>query len=91
MALAMGWRCKGELRTLTWAQVDLDRGMVRLEKYRTKNDDARLYPFAEAPTVHAALERRRVYADGVEQRTGKPVPYVFHREGRPLDASGASF
>ncbi len=89
MALAMGWRCKGELRTLTWAQVDLDRGMVRLERYQTKNNDARLYPFTEAPTVKAALERRRTYTDGVEQRTGKTVSLVFHVDGRRLDASGA--
>ena len=89
MALAMGWRCKGELRTLTWAQ-DLGRGMVGPERYQTKSDDARLYPFAEAPTVQAALERRCSYTDGVEQRAGIPVSYVFHIDRRRLDTSGAA-
>jgi len=28
--------------------VDWDRGLVRLARYRTKNDDARAYPFREA-------------------------------------------
>ncbi len=87
MAITMGWRCKSELRLLEWGQVDWDRGLVRLERYTTKNSDARLYPFAEAPTVLAALERRRAATDAVEQRTGKPVPFVFHVEGKPLSES----
>lgn len=87
MAITMGWRCKGELRPLTWAQVDWERGLVRLERYTTKNSDARLYPFAEAPMVKAALERRRAATDAVEQRSGQPVPWVFHVEGRPLSES----
>lgn len=87
MAIQLGWRCKGELRPLIWAQVDFDRGLVHLAKYHTKNDDARVYPFAEAPSVLAALQRRRAYTDEVEQRTGKQVPYVFHVEGKPISES----
>jgi integrase len=82
MALAMGWRCKGELRPLTWAQVDWERGLVRLEKYRTKNDDARVFPFREAPTVFAALERRRATVQAMEQGTGTPILTVFAVEKR---------
>ena len=77
MALAMGWRCKGELRPLTWGHVDWERGLVRLEKYKTKNDDARVFPFREAPAVLAALERRRAATQAIEQQTGTPVLTVF--------------
>lgn len=70
MALAMGWRVKGEIRPLKWAQVDWERGLLHLERYKTKNGDARIFPFTEVPEVLAALERRR---------TATPEsPYVFH-------------
>lgn len=84
LAMATGWRCKGELRPLTWDRVDFDGGLVTLAKYSTKNSDARVYPFAEAPVVLAALERRRAETDRVEQQTGRPCPYVFHVDGGPL-------
>ena len=83
LGLEMGWRCRGEVRPLTWAQVDWDRGLVRLEPGTTKNNDGRLFPFRAAPAVQVALERRRAATDAVEQETGRPVPWVFH------DAQGA--
>lgn len=91
LALELGWRCKSELRPLTWDRVDWDRGTVRLARYTTKNSDARVYPFAEAPVVLAALKRRRAYTDDVEQRTGRLVPYVFHAEGAPISESSGFY
>ena len=91
MAMEMGWRPRAEFlglqpgtEPLTWARVDWDRGTVRLAKYGTKNSDARVFPFAEAPLVKAALERRRAYTSDVEQRTGQSVPWVFHVDGQPI-------
>jgi integrase len=56
----MGWRL-GEIVTLTWAQVDMKQGTVRLEAGTTKNKDARLvYMDAESKEVfETQLERRR--------------------------------
>lgn len=95
MAIEMGWRCRSEFlgleklhgqprEPLRWADVDWEKGIVSRDGTATKNSDARLYPFAAAPLVKAALERRRAYTDDVEQRTGQPVPYVFHVEGKRL-------
>jgi integrase len=78
---------RGELRPLTWERVDWERGLLTLAKYSTKNDDARAFPFREAPTVEAALERRLAYTRDVEARTARAVPYVFHVEGFALDVT----
>lgn len=41
-AYKSGWR-SAEIRLLTWSQVDLNYGIVRLEAGETKNDDARTF------------------------------------------------
>jgi len=89
LAITMGWRALGELRPLTWAQVDWDAGTVRLEPGTTKNKDGRVWPLEAAPVVKAALQRRRAYTEDVEQRLGRPVASVFHVEGQPV--TGAQF
>jgi len=70
-----GWR-KTEIQTLTWAQVDLDQGIVRLEPGDTKNDEGR--------TVYLDEELMEVFKMQWEKRrAGKKIlPYVFtNREG----------
>ena len=95
MAIEMGWRCRSEFlgleklhgqprEPLRWSDVDWEKGVVSRDGTATKNASARAYPFGAAPLVKAALERRRAYTDDVEQRTGQPVPYVFHVEGERI-------
>ena len=69
---------------LQWSQVDLDAGVMRLEPGTTKNNDARVFPFAALPELCELLIRRRAITDSIEKLTGKTVPWVFHREGRPI-------
>ena len=68
-----GWRF-GEVTCLTWSQVDLENGIVRLEPGKTKNDDAR--------TVYLDEELKEVFQKQWECRgSGKKVlPYVFPNE-----------
>ena len=47
-AYLTGWR-KGEIQGLTWKQVDLEAGIVRLEPGTTKNGEGRTFPFASFP------------------------------------------
>jgi integrase len=70
-----GWR-KTEIQTLTWGQVDLDQGIVRLEPGDTKNDEGR--------TIYLDEELMEVFKRQWEKRrAGKKIlPYVFtNREG----------
>ena len=65
-----GWR-KTEIQTLTWGQVDLDQGIVRLEPGDTKNDEGR--------TVYLDDELKEVFKTQWEKRKAskKILPYVF--------------
>jgi integrase len=80
-----GWRFS-EVAGLTWSQVDLDNGIVRLEVGETKNDDAR--------TVYLDDELQEVFQKQWGRRgSGKKVlPYVFPNEirtGKISDFRGA--
>lgn len=71
---ATGWR-RDEGRLLTWASVDMDGGMIRLEESRSKSGRPRTFPFGLAPTVKALLDARYGVKNGL---------YVFHRNAQPL-------
>lgn len=78
-----GWR-RGEVLSRQWRHVDFLAGVVRLEPGETKNRKGRTFPFAALPELEAVLNEQRAYTDAVERRTGQIVPWVFHREGRPV-------
>ena len=71
---ATGWR-RDEARLLTWAAVDMEGGIIRLEDARSKSGKPRIFPFGLAPSLKTLLQKRWAERDGL---------YVFHREGRPL-------
>lgn len=78
-----GWRI-GEIRSLTWRQVDFKAGVVRLEPGTTKNDEGRIFPFKASPELADLLTRQRQVTSAVEKGTGQIVPWVFHRSGRRI-------
>ena len=65
-----GWR-KSEICNLTWAQVDRNQGIVRLEAGETKNNEGR--------TVYLDDELKEVFQQQWEIRKQKGIltPYVF--------------
>ncbi|MBN2282755.1 MAG: tyrosine-type recombinase/integrase, partial [Deltaproteobacteria bacterium] len=69
-AYKTGWRFS-EITNLQWNQVDLERGIVRLETGETKNDEGR--------TVYLDDELRGVFMNQWEERKGRGtiLPYVF--------------
>lgn len=78
-----GWR-KSEILGLRWRDVDFTAGTVRLEPGTTKNGEGRTFPFAVLPALRELLHRQRAETDAVERRLGILVPWVFHRDGRPI-------
>ena len=68
-------------RHLQWANVDWTGQQIRLEAGTTKNAEARVFPFTD--DLRALLERQRDEAHRL-RRLGRIVPWVFHRNGKPI-------
>lgn len=82
VAYITGWRLHSDLLTRQWRHVDFDAGWLRLEPGEGKTGEGRMFPLAgELRTV---LEAQRAYTDAVEQERGAIVPWVFHRDGKPV-------
>jgi site-specific recombinase XerD len=77
-----GWRLRSELFTRQKHHVDLAAGWLRLEPGETKDGRGRMFPLV--PELRAVLERQLAATRAFEQRTGCVVPWLFHREGRPI-------
>ena len=74
-AYKTGWRAS-EIQNLTWRQVDLNQGVVRLEVGETKN--------AEGRSVYLDAELRQIFEQQYEARKiqKKLIPFVFpNKEG----------
>jgi len=79
-AYKTGWR-KSEILGLTWEQVDLRQGTVRIEAGEAKNDEPR--------TIYLDNELKALFKVQMAQRH-LGCPYVFHRDGtRIKDFRGA--
>ena len=83
-AYLTGWRIRSEILPLEWRQVDFDAGTVRLDVGSTKNREGREFPFDAYPELRQLLEQLRAETRTVEQEQGRIVPWVFHRNGRPV-------
>jgi integrase len=83
-AYLTGWRVPSEVLTLTWGQVDLKAGTVRLEPGTTKNDAGRTFIFDAMPALKTLLTDQRAVTDATQKRLGRIVPHVFHHEGEPI-------
>jgi integrase len=82
-AYISGWRPPSELLTRRWNHVDFDGDWLRLEPGETKNGKGREFPITKE--LRAILERQAASARAIEERTGTPVPWVFHRnDGSPI-------
>ena len=77
-----GWRIPSELLTRRWHHVDFVHGWLRLEPGEAKNDEARMFPLT--PDLRAILEGQRAHTLQVERDLGVIIPWVFHRNGKPI-------
>jgi integrase len=84
-AYQTGWRPRSEILPLTWNQVDLDAGTVRLEVGTTKNKGGRL--------VYLPV----ILRDVLESQWGEHLahypecPFVFHRNGKRVKKANRSW
>lgn len=82
-AYCTGWR-HNEILLLQWRQVDFPAGMVRLDPGTTKNDEGRTFPFSALPELAAVLQAQKQRTEAVQHATDQIIPWVFHRDGKPI-------
>lgn len=75
----LGWRLR-EVLGLTWATVDLDAGVLRLEPGTTKNKDGRTAYVT--PELAGLLAEQRARVTALERQLGRIIPGVFPYLGR---------
>jgi integrase len=69
-----GWR-RREILELTWAEVDISGGVIRLSPERSKNGRGRTLPMSQP--IREVMERR-------ERSKREGCAFVFHRTGEAL-------
>ena len=80
-AYETGWRLR-EITGLQWRQVNLDEGWVRLDPGATKNKEGRLAYLS--PSLLEVLKAQAEATRALERNKGVIIPWVFHRNGKPI-------
>jgi integrase len=79
-----GWR-KSEATGLTWAQIDMDAGVVRLEPGTTKSGEGRVFPFLTLPRLGYLLVQQGERHLAWQKEHKEIVRWVFPRpDGRRI-------
>lgn len=76
-----GWRLR-EILGLQWKQVDLKEGWARLDAGMSKNKQPRLIYLS--PDLLEILRAQAEATRALERNKGVIIPWVFHRNGRPI-------
>ena len=80
------WR-KREILALTWDRFDFTAGTARLDT--SKNYSGRVVVLTES--LKATLRRLWDETRALEAKTGQRIPWVFHREGKPIKSMEGSW
>lgn len=82
-AFLTGWRVPSEVLPLTWAQVDEQRQIVRLDAGTTKNSEGRTFPYGALPELDTVLETQGRTRDEMRAK-GTICPFVIPQaNGKP--------
>ena len=81
-AYITGWRVKSEILTRQKCHLDLKAGWLRLEPNETKSGEGRQFPLT--PALRAVLDAQVAATAAIEKRTNRIIPWLFHRNGKPI-------
>ncbi len=76
-----GWRCQ-EVLSRQKKHLDLANGWLRLDPGETKNGEGREFPLTR--DLRACLTPQLAEVKAFEHRTGRIVPWLFHRDGERI-------
>ncbi len=82
VAYMTGWRVRSELLTRQWRHVDLKARWLRLDPGETKNGEGRMFPLTADLVV--LLKRLQRDTRAQERSLDRRIPWVFHRNGKPI-------
>ena len=85
-AYVTGWRITSEILTRQKHHVNLEAGWLRLEPGETKNGEGRNFPLT--PDLRDVLQWQLEQTRGLKQATGRIIPWLFHRDGNPIQDLG---
>jgi integrase len=88
-AYVTGWRVHDEILTRQKHHLDLKAGWLRLEPGETKNNEGRNFPLT--PMLRAALEQQVQKTRALELAKGAIIPFLFHRNGKPITSFRGSW
>src|SRR5262245_39616257 len=77
-----GWRMADELFTRQRHHVDLNAGWLRLDPGETKNDEGRMFPLT--PRLREVLEKQIAKTEALQKAKGEIIPWLFHRDAKPI-------
>ncbi len=81
-AFETGWRIDSEILTRHRHHVDLIGGWLRLDPGETKNGEGRMFPLT--PRLRGILARQIARTEMLQKETGRIIPFLFHRNGKPI-------
>src|SRR5215510_9205869 len=81
-AYVTGWRVHDEILTRQRHHLDFKAGWLRLEPGETKNNEGRNFPLT--PMLREALERQVQKTEALQREKGVIIPWLFHRNGKPI-------
>lgn len=86
VAYLTGWRIPSEILTRQRRHLDLNAGWLRLDPQEAKNDEGRMFPVGKdvSPELYEVLHRQIGRTEQLEKATGRIIPWLFHRNGRPI-------
>jgi integrase len=82
VAYITGWRVSSELLTRKWQHVDLATNWLRLDPGESKNSEGRMFPLT--PELRDVLSQQLERTRQLEKATERVIPWVFHRNGKPI-------
>jgi len=81
-AYITGWRIKSEILSRQKRHLDLQCGFLRSEREETSSGEERRFPLT--PGIRELLMRQLGKANELESKTNRIVPWLFHRNGKPI-------
>lgn len=82
VAYITGWRVSSELLTRKWQHLDRENGWLRLDPGESKNSEGRMFPLT--PELREIFTRQWKKTQHFQVATDTLVPWVFHRDGKPI-------